>query len=48
MKYPNEYLLSKGINEGDIVCFRPDSEYEFMVEDETLYRMFDHQITVKL
>jgi hypothetical protein len=48
MKYPNEYLLSQGIKEGDLVCFAPDSEYEFTVDDEKLYRMFDHQITMKL
>lgn len=48
MKYPNAYLLHQGVREGDIVCFQPDSEYEFNVEGEKLYRMFDHQITVKL
>jgi len=48
IKYPNEYLINKGINKGDMVCFRPDSEYEFMVEGEKLYRMFDHSITMKL
>lgn len=48
MKYPNEYLISKGINVGDMVCFTPDSEYEFTVDGEKLYRVFDHQITIKL
>ena len=48
MVYPNEYLLSKGIKEGDYVCFSPDSEYEFTVDGEKLYRMYDHQITMKL
>jgi hypothetical protein len=48
MKYPNEYLLKKGINPGDMICFSPDSEYEFTVDDEKLYRMYDHQITMKL
>lgn len=48
MVYPNEYLLSKGIKAGDKVCFKPDSEYEFKVDDETLYRIFDHQITIVL
>ena len=45
MKYPNEYLVSQGVNVGDVVCFSPDSEYEFTVDDEKLYRMYDHQIT---
>jgi hypothetical protein len=48
MVYPNEYLLSKGIKAGDKVCFKPDSEYEFIVDEEKLYRMYDHQITIKL
>lgn len=48
MVYPNEYLMSKGVNAGDEVCFAPDSEYEFTVDGEKMYRMFDHQITIKL
>jgi len=48
MKYPNEYLKSKGINKGDKVSFKPDSEYEFDVDGEKLYRMYDHQVTIKL
>ena len=48
MVYPNEYLLSQGIEKDDFVCFAPDSEYEFTVEGEKLYRMYDHQITIKL
>ena len=48
MVYPNEYLLSQGVKEGDYICFSPDSEYEFTVDGEKLYRMYDHQITVKL
>ena len=48
MKYTNEYLSTNGINAGDSVCFVPDSEYEFNVDGEKLYRMYDHQITMKL
>jgi hypothetical protein len=48
MVYPNEYLMSKGIKSGDKVCFKPDSEYEFIVDEERLYRIYDHQITIKL
>jgi len=48
MKYPNEYLKSKGISSGDTVCFKPDSEYEFDIDGEKLYRMYDHQITIKM
>ena len=48
VKYPNEYLISQGVKKGDLVSFKPDSEYEFQVDDEKLYRMFDHQITMVL
>ena len=48
VKYSNKYLISKGINKGDKVSFKPDSEYEFNVDGEKLYRMFDHQITLSL
>jgi len=33
---------------GDFICFTPDSEYEFTVDGEKLYRMYEHQITMKL
>ena len=48
MKYPNEYLLSKGVMPGSKVSFKPDSEYEFEINGKKLYRMFDHQITLLL
>jgi len=46
MVYPNNYLLSKGVNQGSKIIFKPESEYEFEVDGEKLYRMFDHQITI--
>lgn len=48
MKYPNQYLIDNGINEGDAVSFTPESEYEFLVDDEKLYRVYDHQIAFSL
>ena len=48
MVYPNKYLKSKGIKKGDKVSFVPDSEYEFRIKDKIFYRMYDHQITIKL
>jgi hypothetical protein len=48
MVYPNKYLVDKGVSSGDTVCFSPDSEYEFEVDGEKMYRMYDHQITIKL
>lgn len=48
MMYPNEYLKSQGVNPGDLICFRPDTEYEFDIDGQKMYRMYDHQITMKL
>ena len=48
MRFPNAYLATQGVRAGDKVCFKPDSEYEFDVDGEKLYRMFDHQITMTL
>tara|TARA_B100001094_G_C18152601_1_gene784525 strand:+ start:1382 stop:1945 length:564 start_codon:yes stop_codon:yes gene_type:complete len=48
VKYSNKYLNSQGIKEGDKVSFQPDSEYEFKVNNEKLYRMFDSNITLVL
>jgi len=48
MKYVNRYLKKLGVNAGDKVSFKLDSEYEFNVDGEKLYRMYDHQITMLL
>ena len=44
----NTHLKKMEVFEGDQVVFIPDSEYEFTVDEEKLYRMYDHQITIKL
>jgi hypothetical protein len=48
MVYPNEYLSGQDVNKGDLISFTPESEYEFNVDDEILYRIYDHQITLAL
>lgn len=48
VKYTNNVLMSNGINEGDKVSFLPDSEYEFTVDGEKLYRVLTQSITIKL
>lgn len=48
VKIPNENLIKQGVNKGDLISFKPDSEYEFEVDGEKLYRMFDHQIIMIL
>jgi hypothetical protein len=46
IKYSNKELTEKGIVEGSKVSFKPDSEYEFTIDDEKLYRMFTDNITL--
>jgi len=46
VKYGNKELVSLDILEGDDVCFLPESEYEFKIEGETLYRMKTEDICV--
>ena len=48
LKYINNYLKKQNLSVGDTVIFQPNSEYEFEVDGEKLYRMFDHQITLRL
>ena len=48
IRYINEQLKGFGLSEGDKVSYLPDSEYEFDVEGEKLYRMFTSQIALKL
>jgi len=45
VKYINEDLKNFGLKEGDEVGFEPESEYEFRVDGEVLYRMFTNNIT---
>ena len=46
--YGNEYLSGMGVDEGDVVSFQPESEYKFTIEGETLYRMYNRNICVKI
>ena len=48
MIYPNMYMKKKGVEKGNIVAYQPDCNYEFVVEGERMYRLYDHQITIVL
>jgi hypothetical protein len=48
LKYGNDYLYSKGLKDGDLISFQPESEYEFKVDGEKLYRMMSKNICVAL
>ena len=48
LKYGNDQLEKLGVKAGDVVCFQPESEYEFTVDGEKLYRMYTNNITMVL
>lgn len=44
----NSILKKLGVNKGDKVCFKPNSEYEFNIDGEKMYRTKSKNITIKL
>jgi|TARA_R110002020_G_scaffold85438_1_gene210862 hypothetical protein len=48
IKYINKELEELGLEVGDEIAYLPDSEYEFIIDNEVLYRMFTSHITLKL
>src|SRR6478736_380693 len=48
IKYSNDYLKSIGIESGNKIAFETDSEYEFNILGEKLYRMRNECILAKL
>jgi len=48
LKYSNSQLEKLGLKVGDEISYQPESEYEFDVDGEILYRMFTNNITLKL
>lgn len=47
LKYVDNGLIKNGINNGDLVGFTPDSEYEFIIDQERLYRVPTNSICIK-
>ena len=47
VKYGNKQLERLNIMPGDKVSFQPNSEYEFKIDEEKLYRMYTNNITLK-
>ena len=47
LRYTNKFLKNKNLNEGDVVGFTPNSEFEFIVDDELLYCMRTKDIVIK-
>lgn len=48
IKYSNDRLRKFGVNEGDLVTFIPDSEYEYTIDGCLLYRVLSNSITTKI
>jgi len=48
VKYSNDFLESIGVFSGDKIAFKTDSEYEFIINNERLYRMRTNCILAKL
>ena len=47
LKYSNKSEELKNLNTGDLIGFTPGSEYEFIIDDERLYRVLTKAITIK-
>ena len=47
LKYGNSSLNAFKVNEGSLVGFSPSSEYEFVIDNNRLYRMQTNDITIK-
>ncbi len=44
----NDWLRENGVKEGDWVWFQPDSDYEFYIDEQLLYRVMTADISIKL
>lgn len=44
----NEHLMDVGLSVGDKVSFKPESEYEFNIDGQLMYRLFDNSVTILL
>jgi hypothetical protein len=47
IKYTDNTLTKNGINKGDLIGFTPDSEYEFIIDKQRLYRVPTNSICIK-
>jgi hypothetical protein len=47
MSYPDKFLQDQDIKSGDLVRFKPNTEYEFIIDGQLYYRIFSNSITMK-
>lgn len=48
MIYPNDKMLNMGVKRGDIVAFPPKSTYEFRIDGQILYRVYDSHVIMTI
>ena len=48
MSYPDKKLQEAGIKAGDLVGFKPNTEYEFVIDGELYYRIFITQLQLNM
>jgi hypothetical protein len=48
LRFPNEYLKSKGLCDGDKIVFYKDSEYEFKIDGKILFMMRTKRLMAKI
>jgi co-chaperonin GroES (HSP10) len=48
LRFPNNILKQKGLEDGDKVVFYQNSEYEFKIDDKTLYMMRLYRLLAKV
>jgi hypothetical protein len=44
--YTNSHLNSLEVSIGDVIGFKPESEYEFTIENQKLYRILSNHVTI--
>ena len=47
LKYGNNVLEALEMNPGDLIGFKPNREFEFVIDNEVLYCMQSNDITIK-
>ena len=47
LKYGNSFLEALNINPGDLVGYKPNGEWEFLIEGKRLYCMKSNDIVIK-
>jgi len=47
VRFANPTMVDMGLNNGDVVSYKPETEYEFRIEGKVYYRMYINDICLK-